>query len=277
MIYEELPRGRAKITSYVPTLPAIRYLHCCTTAGWHCCNKLYSQSYAKGVNELLLIYTANGAGRIEIDKRTYTLPQDSILLVPPHTPMKYATDPQVGLWEFYWLDLTGERACSCAERLWQDGSFLIRNLPSLASVFSDLLNEALSETERSALIERIFEKCISEAVFEASRKESVVDRILHYIGEHYQEAIDLNRMSHLFFLSKNQIIRIVRTRTGYTPHEYLIRLRMTKACELLQSTERAIEEIGHSVGYRNNSHFSATFRRFYGISPTDYRSQFSKR
>ena len=277
MIYEELPRGRARIASYVPTLPALRYLYCCALAGWHCCNKLYSQAYPKGVPAVFVLYTVDGIGKIEIDQRIYTLQKDSILLIPPHTPMKYATDPHVGLWEFYWLDLTGECACSCAQKLWQDERFLARRLPSLSALFTDLLNEDSSETERSVSIERIFEKYLAETVFEERHKETVADRILHYFNEHYREAVDLDRMSGLFFLSKNQIIRTVRTRTGYTPHEYLIRLRMTKACGLLQTTEKAIEEIGRTVGYRNNSHFSATFRRFYGISPTDYRSQFSKK
>ena len=69
MKYEDLPRGRARIVSLVPTLPALRYLNCCTMTGWHRCNALYSQSYENGVNKLLLIYTVDGAGRMEMNKK----------------------------------------------------------------------------------------------------------------------------------------------------------------------------------------------------------------
>ena len=274
MICQELPYGQVRFTRCVPTLPALRYLNCCTIAGWHCCNSTYCPEYKDGVNELLLIYTVDGSGILEMDNHAYTLCRDSVILVPPHTPMKYFTDSQIGSWEFYWLDLTGERALSVAEKLWQDGYCLFRGITSIEHIFEDLLSESFSEVECSALIGELLDRIVSEAIF--GEKASAVNRILKYISEHYTERVDLRRMSELFFFSQNQIIRIVRARTGYTPHEYLIRLRLAKACEFLQYSAMPIGEIGRSVGYDNNSHFSAAFRRLYGISPIEYRSHFSK-
>ncbi len=274
MIYETMPYGRAKIACYVPTLPAIRYLNCCTIAGWHRCNKLYKYEYKKTVNDLFLIYTLDGMGKMEINGKTYTLCPNSFIFVPPHTPMKYYTDLQTGVWEFYWLDLTGDRIFSIAEKLWQDGCCFFRELTNFDYIFGKLLNESLSETARSELIEKIFDRIISEAIFISDQKESTVDRVLNYISKYYKDHIDLQKISNHFYLSQNQIIRIVRNRTGYTPHEYLTRFRLAKACELLQCTEKSVGEIGQAVGYDNNSHFSAAFRRLYGITPVEYRLHF---
>lgn len=275
MIYEDLPRGRARIASYVPTLPALRHLNCCTMAGWHRCNGQYRQAYKAGVSELFLIYTVDGAGKMETDGGEYTLCRDSVMLVLPHTPMRYYTDPQLGTWEFYWLDLVGERALSAAQKLWQEGHCFLRGVRSLGGAFAELLRAERSEPERSALIGQILDGIVTEAVFETGQGGSAVDRILRYVAEHYKERIDLRRMSERFYLSQNQIIRIVRARTGYTPHEYLIRFRLAKACELLQGTELPVGEIGRAVGYGNGSHFCAAFRRLFGITPAEYRAHFS--
>ena len=141
--------------------------------------------------------------------------------------------------------------------------------------FANLLEASISETERSELIGQILDRIVSEVIFDADRSNSVADKILKYVSENYREQINLQLMSKAFYLSQNQIIRIIRKRTGYTPHEYLTRLRLTKACELLQYTQIPIEDVGRAVGYDNNSHFSAVFRNLYGISPTEFREHFS--
>ena len=97
MICQELPYGQVRFTRCVPTLPALRYLNCCTIAGWHCCNSTYCPEYKDGVIELLLIYTVDGSGILEMDNHAYTLCRDSVILVPPHTPLKYFT----GRWQTY--------------------------------------------------------------------------------------------------------------------------------------------------------------------------------
>ena len=97
--------------------------------------------------------------------------------------------------------------------------------------------------------------------------------ILEYIQENYSENITLEDLKHRFFLSKNQIIRIFKKRTGYPPYEYLKRYRLTKACELLLGTSQNICEIAAQVGYHNASHFAAQFGAVYGMTPGEYRDR----
>lgn len=276
MIYKNSPCGYAKIANYIPTVPALRYLNCCTMAGHHTCNKQYRLNYSKGVPALLMIYTVGGTGRIEVNGKLYVLSKDSIILVPPFTPMQYFTDPQADLWEFYWLDIVGDRTLATAKKLNEDNLCFIKGLHALSSYFDSLISDSLSETECSALIGRILDEVVSEAVFNTDKKKSIADSILKYLSEHYREGIDLQTLSKHFYLSQNQIIRTVHSKTGYTPHEYLVRIRLSKACELLQGTLLQISEVARSVGYENSSHFSAAFRKLYGMSPTEYRLRFSK-
>ena len=275
MIYENLSRGRAKIASYVPTVTALRYLKCCTIAGWHNCNELYHQHYPQGVSAALILYTLGGMGKIQLKGNTYTLIKDTLILVPSNTPMEYFTDSQTGSWEFYWVDLTGDDSLSVIEKLWEDEQFYFKGIKFVDNLFSELLKESSSEIGRSTLVGKIFDRIISDVILGDSQRNLPIDQILEYISQNYQRHIDLSQLSELFYLSKNQIIRVVRKRTGYTPHEYLIRLRLTKACELLQYSQMSIMDVGRAVGYENNSHFSAAFRRIYGIAPFEYRCKFS--
>ncbi|MBQ4575507.1 MAG: helix-turn-helix domain-containing protein [Clostridia bacterium] len=280
MIYENEARGEARIKNYLPTLPALRYLNCCTMAGWHRCNRLYHQSYSAGGRDVLVILTLEGSGFLKADGRSFILNKNSIVLVPPDTPMKYATEHSTGHWEFYWLDLAGAHVIDTANKLWQDEKAYFQGMASSASIFRRLLEESPTELECSELVGRLLDMLIAAGIFGGSggseSKKSTADRILTYIAAHYREPISLCELSSQFYLSQNQIIRIIRTRTGYAPHEYLMRYRLTKACELLQGTSDPIGEIGRSVGYDNSSHFSARFRALYGISPGEYRAYFSR-
>ncbi len=276
MVYENLSYGIAGFKHFLPSVQSLRYLNCCTMVGWHRCNELYFQKYDNGINTLFLIHTVKGGGKLIMNEKTYTLQPDSVILVLPHTTMEYFTDSQIGSWEFYWLDLTGERLLSVATKLFEDGHCFLNGIIPLNGIYNNLLKEPLSETERSVLLEKIFEKIVFGAAFRENKKNTLADKITEYISEHYKEDISLNTISQQFYFSQNQIIRMVLARTGYTPHEYLTRIRLTKASEMLQFTEKPIKEIGREVGYNNNSHFSAAFHRVYGISPTRYRLYFKK-
>ncbi|WP_258535754.1 helix-turn-helix transcriptional regulator [Bacillus sp. 03113] len=60
---------------------------------------------------------------------------------------------------------------------------------------------------------------------------------------------------------------------GYSPQEYLLRIRMKKACELLQVHDLSIRQVGISVGYKDQLLFSRMFKKIVGVSPIHYRKQ----
>ncbi len=58
---------------------------------------------------------------------------------------------------------------------------------------------------------------------------------------------------------------------GLPPRTYIQKVKMKKAQTLLRITERTVGDIAHDLGYINASKFSAVFRRYYGMSPREYR------
>jgi len=60
---------------------------------------------------------------------------------------------------------------------------------------------------------------------------------------------------------------------GVTFVDYLSKVRLAHARELLRNTTLSIAEVGERVGYLNASTFATTFKKYYGISPSDFRKQ----
>jgi AraC-like DNA-binding protein len=66
-------------------------------------------------------------------------------------------------------------------------------------------------------------------------------------------------------------MRVFRKATGQTPIEYLVRLRIQKAMELLRTTDRTITEIAMDVGFNDSNYFARQFRRLTDRSPRAFR------
>jgi len=74
-------------------------------------------------------------------------------------------------------------------------------------------------------------------------------------------------------MSRSTLMRVFRKATGQTPIEYLIRLRIQRAMELLRQTDFSITEIAMETGFNDSNYFSRQFRKATSISPTTYRRQ----
>jgi len=85
------------------------------------------------------------------------------------------------------------------------------------------------------------------------------------------EDLDLSRLARDAQLSDSHFSRAFKRSTGFTPSQYLTRLRMEQARRLLRETEMPVIDIGLEVGYASPSHFAQVFRREVGVLPSDYR------
>lgn len=92
-----------------------------------------------------------------------------------------------------------------------------------------------------------------------------------YIAEHYNEEITLNGVAEQVFLSASHLCRLFSKEEGMTFVEYLTKIRMEKAKEMLVSTNMKISEISGEIGYKDSHYFTTLFKRAVGVPPGDYR------
>lgn len=97
--------------------------------------------------------------------------------------------------------------------------------------------------------------------------------ILRYIDTYYYEKIDLELLSKKFFFSREYISKQFKKNLGENFVEYITRLRLEKAKELLHDDNLKLQNISCMIGFNDLSYFSKVFKKQYGLSPTEYKAQ----
>jgi len=98
-------------------------------------------------------------------------------------------------------------------------------------------------------------------------------RVTQYIEKNLrQPKLRLAELSALVHMSPFHFARLFKRSTGVPPHVFLVRRRIDEARALLATQTVPVAVIARSVGFQTPSHFTTTFRRFTGMTPTAYRS-----
>ena len=95
--------------------------------------------------------------------------------------------------------------------------------------------------------------------------------ITAWLNEHLTERIDIDRLVAHIGYSRTQVFNMFRENTGLTPVDFLMRLRIKRACALLESTDMPACRIAAACGFSNASAFNAVFRRQTGTAPIAWR------
>lgn len=98
-----------------------------------------------------------------------------------------------------------------------------------------------------------------------------IEDIKEYIDQHYFEDIKISMFTEKYFLSREYLMKLFKQQFGFGIHEYMQKVRMDKACVLLDDPSLKIQEISEMLGYKDKNYFSKAFRNYYGVSPSEYR------
>ena len=102
-----------------------------------------------------------------------------------------------------------------------------------------------------------------------------IKEALGFIDSNYSRDVSVEEIADACGLNRSYFGKLFKETLGQSPQQYLIRYRMTKAAELLKATRISIAEVGRSVGYENQLHFSRAFKNVFGISPSQHRAKHS--
>ena len=97
----------------------------------------------------------------------------------------------------------------------------------------------------------------------------VSEKMVAFIGEHLGN-VSLDSIGKHFFYNSTYVSNLLKSGTGRTFSEILLRLRMERAVMLMKGTTLSNEEIADMLGYSNTSNFYKAFRQYFGISPLEY-------
>ncbi|MFK4343083.1 MULTISPECIES: response regulator [unclassified Paenibacillus] len=98
-----------------------------------------------------------------------------------------------------------------------------------------------------------------------------ITEIKRHIDRYYFEDIKISFFAETYFLSREYLMKLFKQQFGYGIHEYVQKVRMDKAKELLGDSSLKIQEISDMLGYKDKNYFSKAFRNYYQVSPSEYR------
>lgn len=106
-------------------------------------------------------------------------------------------------------------------------------------------------------------------------KSKYLSDAIAFIDENFSNPeISVDMVAEHVGISSGHLSRLFRKETEYTMMTYLIDRRMRKAKELLKDYSHKIYEVAELVGYRDITFFSATFKKYVGVTPSDYQNRY---
>ncbi|QYR22888.1 response regulator [Paenibacillus sp. sptzw28] len=140
------------------------------------------------------------------------------------------------------------------------------------------LYDSLTHVESLSEIERFLNEFLQEKIRHAGTIKHVSQRqeiyeAKKYVSARLHEKISMEDAAQILHMNPSHFSRIFKQETGETFIEYVTRVKMERAKESLDRTDKTVEQISESLGYDNTSYFIKLFKAFSGYSPKDYRVQ----
>ncbi len=114
-------------------------------------------------------------------------------------------------------------------------------------------------------------RCCSQTQTSEQRPLMQMGRLLSYMEEHYHEPVTIRQLTKVAGMSESALMRSFRRMVNHSPMDYLIRLRVARACDLLQHGDMRVTEVAYECGFNDSNYFSRQFRRVMGQTPREYR------
>ncbi len=255
-----------------------------TDIGYYPKAKFHFRKRAKGCEQYILIYCIEGKGWITVDGKRSVVKANQYFIIPKGVPHKYGSDEKDS-WSIYWLHFSGELASHYSDISGMANS-IIRSEVSRIADRNLLFEEMLLNLEMGYSQENINYANVCLSHFLASfkyisqyrqvrrgKEKDIVEKSIIFMKEKIREKITLSEIAGNIGLSASHFSLIFRTKTGRSPMDYLMHLRIQRACALLDATAMRISEIAGETGYDDPFYFSRVFKNIMNSSPVQYRKE----
>lgn len=244
----------------------------------------YYDNVNRSYEGYLFQYTIKGHGIYEKDGNIYTLtPGKAFFVHFPENSKYYCSDStDENEWEFLYIHFNGEAAAPFFQHIINKKGTILE-IPSNSRPIIDFINFH-NRINHGYLLQR-FEG--SEYVYhfltsllqELENKESncltdYINQSMLFIQKEYQSISGIDYIADMLGISLPHYIRLFRKETGNTPMQFLTNVKLQHAIDLLLNSSISIESIAKQCGFSCGNYFSKVFRKYLGISPSDYRKQY---
>jgi AraC-like DNA-binding protein len=135
-----------------------------------------------------------------------------------------------------------------------------------------LINKTTASSELRIVAQKIL-KTYAKAVkdYTLMSYSNNIKKIVLYIRKNLTNRISLDDIAKNLYITKEHLSRLFKKEMGVTISEYIIKTKIEQAKNMLQHTDYNILDIAVLLNFANSSHFSNSFKKITGVSPSDYR------
>lgn len=250
------------------------YLLC---AGSYCCTSGY-HIQRESYNSVLLMYVLEGRCTVRVEEHSFFAKSGDIVLINCYRPHEYFTNDSL---KVLWLHFDGSQSLEFTETILknlgtvfacENPDLFIQSITSIINIFRN--RQVISEPSVSCLIHTLLCNLVSATSVSGALEleHGVVCTAIDYIKAQYMQDLQIETIAKHVAMSQSHLSRLFKKQTGYSPYEYLVKVRLDNAKSLLKKTSLPIAQIAADTGFNSSSNFIYTFHKHMGISPSKFRN-----
>lgn len=231
--------------------------------GWEECDK--SHAFGPHVRTYwLLHYVISGTGIFQREGSTFQLQPGEIFVIDPYTETYYEADAK-DPWQYIWIGFTTD--IQLPDAFCQP----VLRCPVAGKIFEKMRQCTCMGSGKSAHLASCLWELVS-AVQEAELPTAgYLEQALSLMQSRYASNLNATKIAGELGLDRSYFSTFFKRHTGQSPAQYLIRIRLEKAAELMCVHGQTPSVAAISVGYNDLCNFSKAFKRMYGMSPGRYK------
>ncbi|MCI8817819.1 MAG: AraC family transcriptional regulator [Oscillibacter sp.] len=256
--------------------------------GWEQCAPLHSFGpYVR--NHYLFHYVISGRGHLDNKdqdgvRRDYELEADQGFLICPGQISTYVADKDQP-WKYVWVEFDGLRVSEYLESAgldWVQAVYRPQS-PAQGQHVRDIMLYMAEHSDASSLhlmghlflfLDGLIQTSSTRrALHGVQLKDFYMQEAINYMEHNYQRELSVEELADVCKLNRSYFSKIFKESMGCPPQEFLIRLRLSKAADMMKGTSKSIGSIAIRCGYPNQLHFSRAFKKRYGVSPREWRAR----
>ncbi len=251
--------------------------------GWQIIDdhKYFWDSKKRASEHWVLQYTVDGEGEICINDKSHRLNKGDAFIINIPGNHYYRLPPDSKQWEVVYIEFSKEADVFLNKFISSEGNIININedskfLALIFNVYRELIENRIDSIYKcSSYGYQLIMELLNEFTTKVINQDRDIDVVAckNYIDKNYYKPIGLDDLTTITNLSKYHLLRKFKEEMGTTPGNYLIRIRLERAMELILSTDDTIDTIAKKVGFSCGNYFSKVFRKNIKVSPLEFKNK----